>query len=93
MGQFMVVIGLALAIAIAWVTIRLGAWLRVRYNIGLSRPLAILVGVVIALALWVVLRTYTHLPAEVIDALGIGPAVGLSEGLRRPAKPKGEPGK
>lgn len=93
MGQLNVVLGLLLAIAIAWLTIRLGVWLRLRFHFALSRPWAILVGVVIALGLWLVLRLFTQIPTELIDALGIGPAVGLSEGLRRPVKPKNESGK
>jgi len=64
--------------------VNMGDWERAR-----MWALAIAVAVVIALGLWLLLRLVTGLPQTIIDAMGIGPAVGLSTGLRKPAAPKG----
>jgi len=83
------VYGLAAAIVLGWLFVQLGLWFRLKTGIELSRGPAIAVAVVIALGLWLLLRLVTGLPQTIIDAMGIGPAVGLSTGLRKPAAPKG----
>lgn len=83
-------IGLGIALVLAWVFIQLGNMLRGRMGGGLSRFAALAVGVGVGLAIWALLRWGTSIPTEIIDALGIGPAVGLSQSLRRPEESKGK---
>lgn len=83
------VYGVAAAILLGWLSIKLGSWFRVKTGIEVGRTAAIAAGVVIALGLWFGLRLLTGLPRTLIDAMGIGPAVGLSQGLRKPHASKG----
>lgn len=75
------IVGLLLALLLGWVFHKLGTMLRAKTGIVLGRNGAIGVGVVVAMAIWFALRTTTELPSEFINALGIGPAVGLGHSL------------
>ncbi len=81
-------IGAALAIVLGLVFHKLGTLVRVRTGIVLSQPAAIGVGVVVALAIWFALRLTVALPSELVNAIGIGPAVGLGHSLRKPPQEK-----
>lgn len=74
-------IGLAVALVLGWVFHRVGTTVRARSGIALGRPAAIGVGVVVAMAVWFALRTTTDLPNDLVNAMGIGPAVGLGHSL------------
>lgn len=77
-------VGIAVAIPLAWVAKLLGSYIRLRTGMSLGRYTAIAAGVITALGIWFLLRATTTIPGEIIDAMGIGPAVGFGLGLRRP---------
>lgn len=77
-------LGLLLALGLGWVGVKLGEYLRVQRKIELGRTGAIAVGFGVALGLLFLLRQITEWPSAVTSAAAIGPAVGLSQGLRRP---------
>jgi xanthine/uracil permease len=79
--------GLLLAMALAWLTIQAGEQIK-RRNGGLSRRLAVGIGLGVGLIIWAALRMWAPWPMEIIDGLAIGPGVGLAQGLT-----KSEPGK
>lgn len=78
------ILGALVALLLAWGAHKLGTLVRSRTGIALSKGGAIAVGVVVAMGIWFALRYTTQLPQEFVNALGIGPAVGLGHSLQKP---------
>lgn len=76
-------IGIVAALGLMWVSTKLGELVRDYTNGGLNRFAAMAVGVVTGMGLWYGLRYGTDLAKPVVDAIALGPAVGLTQGLTR----------
>lgn len=78
------ILGMTLAIGIAAVMMKLGAYLRQSRGFQLSRMAGFWVGLVAAAVVFTALRVGTALPQEITSGIAVGLGVGIAQGLRSP---------
>ncbi|MDF2627401.1 MAG: hypothetical protein K0R39_1232 [Symbiobacteriaceae bacterium] len=78
------ILGMTLAIALAAVMMKVGAWLRQSKGFELTRMGGFWVGLVAAVVVFLALRVGTALPQEIASGIAVGLGVGIAQGLRSP---------
>lgn len=78
------ILGMTLAIGLAAIMMKVGAWLRQSRGIELGRTTGFWVGLVAAAVVFMALRAGTPLAQEITSGIAIGLGVGIAQGLRSP---------
>lgn len=83
-----ILVGLVLALAVAGGAVWVSGLIRPRVGGGLKPAIATAAGVAVGALFWFGLDWWTPVVPQVSQGIGIGLAVGLSQGLRRPEDTK-----
>ena len=83
-----ILVGLVLALAVAGVAVWVSGLIRPRLAGGFKPIVATAVGVAVGAVFWFGLDWWTPAAPQVAQGIGIGLAVGLGQGLRRPEDAK-----
>lgn len=78
------ILGMTIAIVLAAVTMRVGAWVRLNKGIELGKT-GFWAGLLVALVLFAALGAGTALPREIVSGIAIGLGVGIAQGFGSPA--------
>lgn len=78
------ILGITIALALAWVMMRVGAWARVNRGIELGKA-GFWAGLLVTLLLFAALGRVTVLPREIMSGIAIGLGVGIAQGFGNPA--------